>query len=97
MLRAMGAGRPIEALAWLLRRTPGRPREGCPVPSGPECRPRSARRRAPRCPGCVVRGQGKGRRRLRAPNCILVSCQGDMLAERVQRAGEFSPTGPCWH
>lgn len=39
VLRAMGAGRPIEALAWLLRRTPGRPREGCPVPSGPECRP----------------------------------------------------------
>lgn len=58
----------------------------------PSAAPRSARRRAPRCLGCVVRGQGKGRRRLRAPNCILVSCQGDTLAERVQ--GPLSPV--CW-
>lgn len=84
----------IKALVWLPLRPPGRPREGCPVLPGPGCCwPRVLPRAMPdAAPSGVWRGSGLCRAWPRMPNCILVSCQGDTLAERI--SGPLSPA--CW-
>lgn len=38
---------------------------------------------SPWAPGCPVPGQEKGHRHPRVSNCILLSCQGDPLVERI--------------